>query len=70
MISTEAGSMTDVYMKIKRLDEVQTAKMMTGPYDVMAMIEAKELADITGAVIEKIRGIEGVKETTTNIFLE
>lgn len=70
MVTTEVGSMKDVYEKIRDRAKVQEADMLTGPYDIMAIARAEELTDITNVLIEEIREIEGVEETTTNIFIE
>ncbi len=70
LIRTEVGVIEEVYMEVKDLKGIQTAAMITGPYDIMAIVETEGLGEITRDIIESIRGIEGVKETSTNIFIE
>jgi len=70
LIRTEVGVIEEVYMEVKDLKGIQTAAMITGPYDIMAIVETEGLSEITRDIIESIRGIEGVKETSTNIFIE
>lgn len=70
LITTTVGSMRDIYDKIKSIDGVEQAEMLTGPYDIMAVARAEEMTDITKAIMEKIRKIEGVEDTVTNIFIE
>lgn len=62
--------MKEVREKIDNLSEIERVEMLTGPYDIMAMAEADEMSDITKTLMEKIRNLEGVQDTTTNIFIE
>lgn len=70
LITTKVGAMRHVHEKVKKLDKIQEAEMLTGPYDVMAIAKAEEMADITSTLIEEIRSIKDVEDTTTNIFIE
>lgn len=70
LISTEVGSMKEVHEKVKKLDQIQDTEMLTGPYDIMAIARAEEMSHITNTLIGKIRGIEGVQDTVTNIFIK
>lgn len=70
MITTKVGAMKDIHQRIQDMDEVEESAMMTGPYDVMAIARAGEMTDITNTLIEKIRNIDGVEDTITNIFIE
>ncbi|KXA91132.1 hypothetical protein AKJ64_04940 [candidate division MSBL1 archaeon SCGC-AAA259E17] len=62
--------MREVSEEIKKLDKIQETEMLTGPYDIMAVARADKLMDITNTLIEEIRSIDKVEETTTNIFIE
>lgn len=70
MITSRVGSMKEVYQKVKDLETVERAQMLTGPYDVMALAEADEITKITNELIEKLRMIDGVEDTVTNIYIE
>lgn len=70
LIRTHVGAMEEVYEKIKGMKKVQRAAMVTGPYDIMVIIEGENIEEITKRFIQEVRDIEGVKETTTNIFIE
>ncbi len=70
LITTKVGAMKDIHQKIQSMDEVEESSMMTGPYDIMAVARADEMTDITNALIEKIRDLDGVEDTITNIFIE
>lgn len=70
LITTEVGKMKDVQEKIVDLGEIEQVEMLTGPYDIMALARADEMTNITKALMEKIRNLDGVQDTTTNIFIE
>lgn len=70
MIVAEVGSMRDVFEEIEGLPMVREAKMLAGPYDIMAVAESDKLSEIMETLIEKIRSIDGVGETVTHIFIE
>ncbi len=70
LITTEVGSMRDIYEKISEIDGVEQAEMLTGPYDIMVISKSEEMTEITETIMRKIRKIEGVEDTVTNIFIE
>ena len=70
LITTKVGSMRDIYNRIKDIEGVKQVEMLTGPYDIMVIAEAEEMTDITKALMEKVRKIEGVEDTVTNVFIE
>ena len=70
LITTKVGAMKDVHNKMRDMSEVKQVEMLTGPYDLMVIAKAEEMTNITKALIQKIREIEGVEDTITNIFIE
>ena len=70
LVNTDAGHMHDVGEQIKKLDGVQRAEMLTGPYDIMVIAQGEEITEITSTLIDKIRDISGVEGTITNIFIK
>ncbi len=80
LIETETGvqveedsyreiGLEEVYRKITKISEVKHAAEITGPYDVMAWLEADNIEDITGNLVDKIRAFEGVQNTLTNVVV-
>ncbi len=70
LIGTKVGKEKKVRDKIREMDNVKIAKMLTGAYDVMAIIEKEEIDEIIGITVEKIRTIDGVIDTVTHVFIE
>lgn len=62
--------MEDVFEEVQKMERVKKAAMITGPYDIMVLTEAESLGDITNALINEIRNLEGVKDTTTCVVIE
>ncbi len=69
LIKTKSGHENEVYSKLKELEYVKTVDVVTGPVDVIAVFEADNLSKIENVILEKVRKIEGVDETTTLISL-
>jgi DNA-binding Lrp family transcriptional regulator len=56
--------------KIKATKGVGTAEAVTGPYDIVATIEAENIDEIGEIVTEEILSIEGIERTLTSIVLQ
>lgn len=70
LIETAVGKSKEVLADITQLDRVKSANTVTGPYDVIAVIEAENMLDIGDLVVEKIGGINGIGRTVTCIAVE
>lgn len=70
LVTTEAGKTYAVLDEIADLDRTTNAYVVTGAYDIIAQIEADTLDElVTDTVIERIRAIRGVTQTTTCIIV-
>lgn len=69
LITTDPGVMVDVCEKIGDMEYIKKAGIVTGPYDIMALAEGEDLKQILGILMNKIREIDGVRETVTNVFI-
>ena len=70
MAKIESGKDREVLSKVKRLKEAKRAYPTYGPYDMIVEVEFENLRDLDSFVFDKIRKIEGVKETATLICSE
>ncbi len=70
LITTEIGKLRGVYTKIKNLSFVKKTNIITGPYDIVALFESEDISNLRNLVVENIREIEGIKDTTTAIIIE
>lgn len=70
LIETMVGKSKEVAAALKRLEGVESVDMVTGPYDVIAIAEAKTLNDIGEIVTGKIHPIGGISRTVTCLAIE
>jgi len=65
LIETVVGRTSDVITSIKQLEGVKSVDTVTGPYDIIAIVEAKNLNEIGDLVTGKIHPITGISRTVT-----
>lgn len=81
LIETESGpkieedtytevELEEVFGKIADLEEVKSAAEVTGPYDIIAWLEADDVEHITEELVKKIRTFPGVADSLTNIVVK
>jgi DNA-binding Lrp family transcriptional regulator len=70
LVETLPGkNVKNVRGNILRIKGVKFADYVTGPVDVVAQIEAKDMDGITEIVTDKIQAVRGVARTTTLVSL-
>lgn len=67
LIETTVGTSRDVAEKIRALTHVVQVDPVTGPYDLIAVIEGPNLTEVTDIVRDEIHDIDGIARTTTCI---
>jgi DNA-binding Lrp family transcriptional regulator len=50
---------------LQRVKGVKSAHAVTGPYDVIACVEAKDVGAVGSIVLSRIRTLKGVTKTVT-----
>ena len=65
LIQTEVGKVAQVAQTLSGLDGVQLAEDLTGPYDVIARIQAPSLDQLGRLVVSRIQVVDGVTRTLT-----
>ena len=63
LIETVVGRTKEVVTDLSNLAGVQSVDTVTGPYDVIAIIEAESLNEIGDIVTQKIHPIAGISRT-------
>ena len=69
LIETMVGKSKEVVSALKQLEGVISVDTVTGPYDVIAIVEAKNLNDIGDIVTGKVHPITGISRTVTCLAL-
>jgi DNA-binding Lrp family transcriptional regulator len=65
LIQTQVGVAVQVAREVSKLDGVTSAEAVTGPYDVIARVEASSLEDVMGSVVRVIQTLGGITRTMT-----
>ena len=65
LIETAVGKTREVAGHLKAVGEMQSVDVVTGPYDVIAVIDAPDINTMGTLVTEKIHTIAGVVRTVT-----
>jgi DNA-binding Lrp family transcriptional regulator len=65
LIQTEVGRAQGIADEIARISGVTMAEDVTGPYDVIARIEAPTVDQLGQIVIAKIQDVKGITRTLT-----
>ena len=65
LIETVVGSTKNVVDKLRQLQGVKSADAVTGPYDVISVVESDSLNDLGALVTGKIHPIAGISRTVT-----
>ena len=65
LIETAVGRTKEVTNTIRGLEGVKSVDAVTGPYDVIAVVEGENLNDIGDLVTGKIHPINGISRTVT-----
>lgn len=65
LLRTAPGLTRAIYSTLKASPAVQSVEMITGPYDLIAAIEAASTKEILTAIMQDIRPAAGVRDTMT-----
>ena len=65
LIETVVGRTKEVDAGLRRVEGVKSVDTVTGPYDVIATIEAESLNEIGDIVTQRIHPVAGISRTVT-----
>jgi DNA-binding Lrp family transcriptional regulator len=69
-IECTAGAARDVAKEVSKIKGVVRANATTGPYDVIALVDAPDLNVLGDFIVTKIQGLSGVLRTQTNVVVD
>jgi DNA-binding Lrp family transcriptional regulator len=69
LIETAVGKNKEVSAALEKLKGIKSVDTVTGPYDIIAIIEGATLNDIGDLVTGKIHPIVGISRTVTCLSL-
>ena len=65
LIETTVGKSRDVADALRSLQGVETVDAVTGPYDIISIVEAPDLNAVGSLVTSQIHTISGIVRTVT-----
>ena len=67
LIEVAVGKTREVVDSLSSISGMQAVDRVTGPYDVIAVIEAASLEEVSGVISRDIHSLKGIVRTTTSI---
>ena len=65
LIETQVGSVKSVVAELRALEGVTSCDIITGPFDVISLIEAADMGGVADLVTGQVQRIHGVIRTIT-----
>ena len=65
LVQTEVGKAAQVAKDIVKIEGVQLAEDVTGPYDVIARAEARTIDELGKLVVARVQAVDGITRTLT-----
>lgn len=69
LIETAVGRNREVLAALDKLKGMESVNTVTGPYDIIAVLQRETLSDIGDLVTSKIHTVEGVTRTVTCLVI-
>ncbi len=69
LIEVSVGRVSEVVKSLKAIKEVQSADVVTGSYDVIAMVESEDMKRVADLVTGQVQSIQGVTKTITCVAM-
>ena len=68
-LKIEAGFVEDAVLKIKEMDEVKEANVVTGSIDAIVKVEGDDIQTISNVILKRIHRIDGIERTSTHFIV-
>ncbi len=65
LVETAVGKTRDVASTLRSLSGIETVDVVTGPYDIIAVINGDDMSVVGTLVTESIHTVQGVVRTVT-----
>jgi DNA-binding Lrp family transcriptional regulator len=65
LISVQVGHARQVYQELTNIGEIKHVDAVSGPFDMIASVEAFDTIALGKLVIDRIQSIEGIADTIT-----
>jgi len=65
LVETAVGKSKEVVAMLQQMEGVKTVDTVTGPYDIIAVVESESLNEIGDIITSRIHDIDGISRTVT-----
>ena len=70
LIETSVGKTKDVVLALRKVRGMKEVNAVTGPYDVIAVVEGADLTAVGNLVADEIHPVGGIERTVTCLAVE
>ena len=70
MIDTSVGKTKDVVFALRKVEGVKEVNAVTGPHDVIAVVEGSDLTEVGNLVTTGIHAAGGIERTITCLAVD
>ena len=70
LIDTTGNHTKTAYKTLTRIQGIQAVYPVTGPYDLIAQVEAETFEELNDLIMVRLRGVDGITKTNTAIVLK
>ena len=70
LIETKVGKTKDVVLALRKAKGLKEVNAVTGPYDVIAMVEGADLTTVGNLVTDDIHPVGGIERTVTCLAVD
>ncbi len=70
LIETQVGKNEEVLSSLRKLRGVISARFVTGPYDIIAVVEMEHISQVASLIGGRIHAIHGIRKTVTCIVMD
>ncbi|MEC4680674.1 MAG: Lrp/AsnC ligand binding domain-containing protein [Nitrospirota bacterium] len=70
LIDTTGNHTKTAYKTLTRIQGIKAVYPVTGPYDLIAQVEAETFEELNDLIMVRLRGVDGITKTNTAIVLK
>ncbi len=70
LITAQVSQVKEALRGLKQIEGVKKVDTVTGPYDIIALVEGENMNVIGEMVVSKIQNVPGVSRTLTCLIVE
>ena len=70
LIETAVGKNKEVVAQLSKMEGVRSVDIVTGPYDIIAIVEGDSLNEIGDLITGKIHPVSGINRTVTCLTIK